>query len=93
MICQSNGNGLYFGEVGKRVKKQSITLVRETGWESFYGFTYLQLFLDATGCLLVYMGTTPVKADLFGTIEADFTPKEHSIYNGVHQTKIQRIKY
>jgi len=74
-----------------------LTLVRETGWESDYGYTNLYTFADPDGNCIIWKTGNSLRADhepvrQGDTIKVKATVKEHSTYRGVAQTVVTRAK-
>lgn len=79
----------HVGEVGKR-QEFTLTVQRVMAYDSDYGTTYINVCKDAEGHVVVYKGSNGW--DKGETLTVKATVKEHSEYNGVKQTIIQRPK-
>ena len=88
-----DGNGLYYGEIKKRVKNVNVTCVAKFSYEGFYGWVSIHKMITDSGELLVYRGSSSgLELDEYESGTIAFTPKEHTEYEGVKQTMILRIK-
>lgn len=85
-------NGQYYGTVKSR-EDMELTLITAFGYDSMYGYISIQKFVKDSGELIMYKGTSPLKADIGETIKVKATVKEHSEYKGEIQTIIQRPKF
>jgi hypothetical protein len=88
---QQNAASGYIGAVGDKVTL-TITVERVVVLESqLYGTNYITIARDEHGNVVTYRGRTDIgnKGDT-STIKASI--KEHTVYNGVKQTVIQRPK-
>jgi hypothetical protein len=79
----------HFGNVGDRIELEA-TIVFSKGFDNFYGVTYINSLVDNDGNHFVYKGNELGNAGDVVTLKA--TVKEHSEYNGVNQTVINRPK-
>ena len=84
----ARANSKHIGNVGDKVTL-TITVERVIALESFYGVTYITIARDEQGNVITYKGNSSIgdKGDT-NTIKA--TIKEHTIYNDIQQTIIQR---
>jgi hypothetical protein len=88
----------YVGEVGKRMKGLTLTLVKITPLgEGEFGMRYLYRFVDANENVLVWFTGNVLDADTREWIEntvytGAVSVKEHSEYKGTKQTVITRCK-
>jgi hypothetical protein len=82
----------YVGEVGKRMKGLTLTLVKVTSLgEGEFGMRYLLRFVDANENVLVWF-TTSGDGEEGKQYTVAATVKEHSEYKGTKQTVITRCK-
>jgi len=78
----------WIGTVGeRRVFKLTIRMVIEMSGQ--YGYSYLHVMHDADGNVVVYKGTNELGKSK-DVVSVKATVKEHSIRDGVRQTKIAR---
>lgn len=88
----------YVGEVGKRIKGLTLTLVKITSLgDGEFGMRYLYRFLDANENVLVWFTGNVLDADTRNFFEntvytGDVSVKEHSEYKGTKQTVVTRCK-
>lgn len=66
-----------------------LTLKRKGGFDSFYGYTSIDAYIDENGNTLIYKGSNPPNLKNDSEV-CSFTIK-HSEYNGNKQTLIQRV--
>jgi hypothetical protein len=83
-------SGRHVSTVGKR-EDFVLTINRVMEMEGMYGTSYLHLCTDAAGNAFTYKGTTEL-GEVGETVNVKATVKEHSAYNGVAQTIINRPK-
>lgn len=77
----------FIGEVGDKVKNLELTLVRETGWDSDFGWTNLYTFNDEAGHTIIWKSGNNIPADIGEKIiVTSGSIKETSVYNGQDQT-------
>ncbi len=86
----ARANSQHIGAVGDKVTL-TITVERIIVLETIYGTNYITIARDEQGNAITYKGRTDIgnKGDT-NTIKA--AVKEHTVYNGVKQTVIQRPK-
>jgi hypothetical protein len=88
----------YVGEVGKRMKGLTLTLVKITNLgEGEFGMRYLYRFVDTNENVLVWFTGNVLDADTREWFEntvytGAVSVKEHSEYKGIKQTVITRCK-
>jgi len=76
----------HVGELGERLEFIIGSVTCVTGWETQWGYTYLYRIKDVDGNVFIWKTSKFIDSDeelgniLRGTV------KEHSEYNGVHQT-------
>ena len=80
---------IHVGEVGQRIVIET-TITFSKGFEGFYGTTFINSLEDADGNVFIYRGNKLGDAGELVCLKA--TIKEHSEYNGVKQTIINRPK-
>lgn len=93
---QQRLNSEHVGTPGQRIKKAKIRVTRciTIGREPFYPYAprYLVALEDQQGNALTWFtgkGENPFEE----YAEAAFTVKDHSVYNGVRQTIVQRVAF
>ena len=79
----------WVGEVGNR-QDFTLTVERTVSYDNDYGTTYINVCKTAEGAVVVYKGSAGWNKS--ETLKVKATVKEHSEYNGVKQTIIQRPK-
>lgn len=86
----ARANSQYVGAVGDKVTL-TITVERIIVLESQFGTNYITIARDEQGNAITYKGKTNIgnKGDT-NTVKASV--KEHTVYNGIKQTVIQRPK-
>jgi len=82
-------NGEYYGEVGSRETFNAMITAR-FGFETQFGWTTVLKMVKDSGELLVYMGSGNVDGDKGDAVQFTATIKEHALYDGENQTKVQR---
>jgi hypothetical protein len=90
-IEAARANSQHIGNVGDKVTL-TITVERIVVLKSeFYGDNYITIARDEQGNAITYTGRSDIggKGDTL-TIKASI--KEHTVYNGIKQTVIQRPK-
>ncbi len=92
-LLADKGNCKYFGVVGVRQKAVKVTHVGGGGFEGYYGTTWIENFVTATGELLTYMGSASMDVEKGSEYVIDFGIKSQEIYNKKFQTKILRVKF
>ena len=82
-------HGSFFTE-GARIDLE-VKEIDRFNFESKFGTTFIQTLATSCGKLVKYMGASPIDIanDTFTKIKATI---KHSEYNGVNETKLQRIK-
>jgi hypothetical protein len=80
----------YVGVIGER-RDWILTVERTTSYDNDFGTTYINVCKDEEGHTVVYKGSHEWKKG--ETLKVKATIKEHSEYNGVKQTLINRPKY
>lgn len=86
----ARANSQYVGAVGDKITL-TITVERIIVLESQFGANYITIARDEQGNAITYKGKTDIgnKGDT-NTVKASV--KEHTVYNGIKQTVIQRPK-
>jgi hypothetical protein len=79
------------GEVGKRLRGVTATLVRSASFDTMYGTKWVETFRTDAGETIVWKTTSPF-CRLGARVTFDATVKEHSEYRGEKQTVIARAK-
>lgn len=86
---QADAQGVWVGEVGKR-QVFRLKVERVHSYENDFGTTYINVCRDPDNNLVVYKGSQRWYKN--EELEVKATVKEHSEYEGVKQTMIQRPK-
>lgn len=85
-----NATSAFVGTVGDKIEL-TLTIERVIPVNSQFGTTYINLCRDQNGNAVTYKGNSDIGAA--GEVSnVRVTIKEHTIYNGVNQTVIQRPK-
>lgn len=88
---QKNASSAFFGEVGQRLTI-TLTVERVITLESqFYGTTWITIGRTPEGNVVTYKGTANI-GSTDDTVTLTASVKEHTVYQGVKQTAIQRPK-
>lgn len=91
-IKLANGNGKHFGEIKKRYKTLRGKMVAKFWFETFYEYQNITKIVLESGELLVYKGATDYDFPEGEYVKFAATVKEHTEYEGIEQTTVQRIK-
>lgn len=83
------GKSTYVGTVGSKVVGLAVKLVKTSGFDTEYGYTFIHRFVGQHGDIFVWR--TKTELDL-GDYVVDATVKEHAEYRGELQTVITRAK-
>jgi hypothetical protein len=83
-------SGRHVSTVGQR-EEFTLTIGRVMEHEGMYGTSYLHLCADENGNTIIYKGTSELGEPGI-TVKVKATVKEHTAYNGVAQTVINRPK-
>lgn len=83
-------SGRHVSTVGQR-EEFTLTINKLMEMDGIYGITYIHICTDADGNAFVYKGSTEL-GEQGDTVTVKATVKEHSAYNGVAQTIINRPK-
>lgn len=68
---------IYQGEVGKRMRKLRLTVLRVVSYETMYGTTYINVMRDSAGNRFTWKGSSGLE---LGDVVLDGTVKKHEIY-------------
>lgn len=80
----------HFGELKKRYTKE-LTHVRSIGFDSHFGYTFFHVFRDSEENTYVWK-TQKANFEFEGkTVNAKFTIKDHTYYEGAAQTMVTRL--
>lgn len=73
----------------KRVELK-IKTIKAFGFEGYYGYTFIRVYETECGKEVKYMGSNPpeISYEVFEAVKATI---KHDNYNGVDETKLQRI--
>lgn len=82
----------YVGEVGVR-QTIKATYERTLIFEGYYGPTYMEFFKTEEGDVIIWRTTTPKQFEENAMYDITATVKEHSEFNNVKQTFINRPKF
>jgi len=80
----------HVGDIGQRIIIDG-TVENTVSFDGFYGTTYMTVIKDTDGNVYVYKGSRRI-AKKGETVNLKATVKDHSEYNGVKQTVINRPK-
>lgn len=83
-------SGHHISTVGQR-EEFTLTIKRVMEHEGMYGTSYFHACVDENGNQFIYKGTSEL-GETGATVRVKATVKEHSAYNGVAQTIINRPK-
>jgi hypothetical protein len=83
-------SGRHLSTIGQR-ETFTLTINKLMEMEGMYGTSYLHICADANGNSVVYKGTSELGKQ-GETVTVKATIKEHTAYNGVAQTTINRPK-
>lgn len=81
----------HYGEPKKRVRGIEMSYIKSHGFASQFGYTFIHIFMAATGERLVWKTGTQLDYQPGQKIKATFTVKKHSEFNGLLQTEITRV--
>lgn len=81
----------HVGQIGER-RQFVLTLSHSAAMPGRFGTFFIQSFTDADGATIVYKGGSPIQCDKGETVRVVAGIKDHSEYNGVKQTVIERAK-
>lgn len=84
-------NSEFQGEIGQRLTFTLKDAELVTTIESYYGTSWLYKMIDENDNVYIWYASSPVKEDVEYTT-CTGTVKQHSTYNGVKQTVINRCK-
>lgn len=105
LIAQSKAHDAsrsrHVGKVGDKLTIE-VTLEFITGWDGYYGFTFLHGLKDSAGNLFIYKGGNRLRTGTNRYFDKDIEKgqrvrlsgkvKEHGVREGVCQTRIERPK-
>lgn len=83
-------SGHHVSTVGQR-EEFTLTINKLMEFEGMYGMTYIHICTDANGNAFCYKGSSEL-GEVGDTVRVKATVKEHTAYNGVAQTVINRPK-
>jgi hypothetical protein len=83
-------SGQHVGTIGQR-EEFTLTINRVMELDGMYGVTYFHTCTDVAGAIIVYKGSAEL-GEVGATVRVKATIKEHTAYNGVAQTIINRPK-
>lgn len=86
---QENNKSEHFGEIGKRVSINIVSVKILTGWETQWGYTKIVEFKDTKGNTFIRK-TSKYIPDKVNNITG--TIKAHNVYKGIKQTELTRCK-
>ena len=84
----STGSGHFFNDGDKVVL--TLTEIASTHFDTQFGTTYIITYKDEEGRIFKYMGASPINFN--NDTETVKATVKHSEYNGVAETKLQRMK-
>lgn len=79
----------YVGNIGDRIEIKAVTATTISSFETAYGITYINKFVDENGNVYMWFGNKAVDE---GITSVKGTIKEHKEYKGVKQTILTRCK-
>ena len=82
----------HVGEIKKRMRGVKVRVNSIQKRESFYGTSILHRMEDENGNVLIWWGTGEGLEAGDAWITIDATVKAHSVFNGVKQTVVNRVK-
>jgi hypothetical protein len=80
----------FVGEIKTR-QLMTLTLLKVTPTEGYFGTTYMHRFQDIAGNIIVWFASSDTDFNIGGTYSVDATPKKHDIFNEVNQTIVTRV--
>ncbi len=81
----------YFGEIKVRAE-YTLTLIKEQAFESDWGTSFMERFLDEAGNVAIWWASScPEQMKIGETYKVKATVKAHSEYQGVKQTVLTRV--
>lgn len=83
----------YVGTIGKREVFSNMTLLKKITIESFYGYSYLHIFLDATGHKVSWFASNDSEIEEGYIVDFKATVKKHEEFRDVKQTVITRVTF
>lgn len=82
----------YVGTIGKR-EDFTVKLINKMAIESYYGVSYLHIFLDAKGHKLSWFSSRDTDAEVDHEYVIKGTVKKHEIYKDIKQTSLSRVSF
>ena len=83
-------NNEFTGTVGKR-DNFTVSLLNKIAIQSFYGVSYLHIFLDNTAHKLSWFASKDSDMEVGNTYKIKGTVKSHKEYKGENQTQLTRV--
>jgi hypothetical protein len=87
---RANAASGYVGEIGDRIERD-VTIVFVTGFDGFYGTTWINVMRDTDNNVIVYKGSLCL-GEKDDVLKVKGTVKGHALYKGTKQTVINRPK-
>ena len=93
-VAEVNGSAdrEWYGEIGQKLDKIVVTLVRKGGFESRFGYTNVLKFEDAEGHLFTWFTATVREEEVGTKFYLSGTIKEFAEYKGEKSTTLTRCK-
>ena len=82
----------WFGEVGEKISKMTMKLVRKGGFEGRFGYTNIFTFVDAEGHVFTWFTATDQPFEVGEELFVNGTIKAHDEYKGTKSTVLTRCK-
>ena len=82
----------WYGQVGDKVDKIKVTLIRKGGFESRFGYTNVLTFVDGEGHSFVWFTSTNPIFEVNSKMYLSGTVKSHDEYKNVKNTVLTRCK-
>lgn len=91
-VANEISNSEYQGEIGQRITFEPVECKLVSSIDSYYGTSWLYKMTDGNGNVYVWFASSPVDEDKeFTTVTG--TVKQHTEYDHVKQTVINRCKF
>jgi hypothetical protein len=81
----------YFGQLGERLRKVSLTYLGSASFDSQYGTTFIHRFQAEAG-IAIWKTSNDGGFNVGDTFTADATVKEHTVWRDIRQTALTRVK-
>ncbi len=81
----------YFGQVGERLRKVSLTYLGCASFDSQYGTTFIHRFQSGAN-IAIWKTSNDGGFEVGETVTVDATVKEHTVWRDIRQTALTRVK-